>query len=88
MRNTYFFCMGTEHLRHQFNHLFDNIYEVDIKGFNTTQTSTRFTRFTREGLPSKPAQIDQSVHGGNCTIEFVVVLVQKSRNILCSCLCE
>jgi len=28
-----FSCMGTEHLRHQFNHLFDNIYEGDIKGF-------------------------------------------------------
>jgi hypothetical protein len=25
--------MGTEHLRHQFNHLFDNISEGDIKGF-------------------------------------------------------
>jgi hypothetical protein len=25
--------MGTEHLRHQFNHLFDNISIGDIKGF-------------------------------------------------------
>jgi hypothetical protein len=25
--------MGTAHLRHQFNHLFDNISEGDIKGF-------------------------------------------------------
>jgi len=26
-------CIGTEHLRHQFIHLFDNISEGDIKGF-------------------------------------------------------
>jgi hypothetical protein len=25
--------MGTEHLRHQLNHLFDNISDGDIKGF-------------------------------------------------------
>jgi hypothetical protein len=25
-----FSCMGTEHLRHQFTHLFDNISEGDI----------------------------------------------------------
>jgi len=28
-----FSCIGTEHLRHQFIHLFDNISEGDIKGF-------------------------------------------------------
>ena len=28
-----FSCIGTKHLRHQFIHLFDNIYEGDIKGF-------------------------------------------------------
>ena len=28
----YFSCMGTEHLRHQSNQLFDNISEGDIKG--------------------------------------------------------
>jgi len=34
MRNTSFFsCIGTEHLRHQFIHMFDNIPEGDIKGF-------------------------------------------------------
>ena len=34
MRNTSFFqCIGTEHLRHQFIHLFDHISEGDIKGF-------------------------------------------------------
>ena len=27
-------CMGTEQLRHQFNHLFDNISDGDIKGFD------------------------------------------------------
>jgi len=33
-RETRFFsCIGTEHLRHQFIHLFDNISEGDIKGF-------------------------------------------------------
>jgi len=33
-KNTLFFsCTGTEHLRHRFNHLFDNISEGDIKGF-------------------------------------------------------
>jgi len=26
-------CIYTEHLRHQFHHLFDNISEGDIKGF-------------------------------------------------------
>jgi len=26
-------CIGTEHLRHQFTHLFDIISEGDIKGF-------------------------------------------------------
>ena len=26
-------CIGTEHLRHQLIHLFDNISEGDIKGF-------------------------------------------------------
>ena len=35
VRNTHvrFSCMGTEHLRHQFIHLFDHISEGDIKGF-------------------------------------------------------
>jgi hypothetical protein len=33
MKDTYFVCMGTEHLRHQLNHLFDNISDGDIKGF-------------------------------------------------------
>ena len=28
-----FSCISTEHLRHQFIHLFDNISEGDIKGF-------------------------------------------------------
>ena len=28
-----FSCIGTEHLRHQFIHFFDNISEGDIKGF-------------------------------------------------------
>ena len=28
-----FSCIGTEQLRHQFIHLFDNIPEGDIKGF-------------------------------------------------------
>ena len=28
-----FSCMGTEHSRHQFNHLFDNVSEGDIIGF-------------------------------------------------------
>ena len=28
-----FSCMGTEHLRYQFIHLFDTISEGDIKGF-------------------------------------------------------
>ena len=32
-KHVIFSCMGTEHLRHQFNHLFDNISEVYIKGF-------------------------------------------------------
>ena len=32
-KHVIFSCMGTEHLRHQFNHLFDNISECDIKGF-------------------------------------------------------
>ena len=34
MENTSkFISMGTRHLRHQFNHLFDSNYESDIKGF-------------------------------------------------------
>ena len=33
MRNTFFSCIGTEHLRHQFIHLFYNISDGDIKGF-------------------------------------------------------
>jgi len=32
-KHVIFSCMGTEHLRHQFNHLFENISEGDIKGF-------------------------------------------------------
>ena len=32
-RENIFSCIGTEHLRHQFIHLFDNISEGDIKGF-------------------------------------------------------
>ena len=32
-KHVIFSCIGTEHLRHQFIHLFDNIYEGDIKGF-------------------------------------------------------
>ena len=33
MGKTYFSCMGAEHLRHQFNHLFDNISNGEFKGF-------------------------------------------------------
>ena len=38
MRNTFLFfififSVSVQHLRHQFNHLFDNISEGDIKGF-------------------------------------------------------
>jgi hypothetical protein len=36
------FPMGTEHLRHQFNHLFDNISEGDIKGFVFQHTVQKF----------------------------------------------
>jgi len=32
-KHVIFSCIGTEHLRHQFSHLFDNISEGDIKGF-------------------------------------------------------
>jgi hypothetical protein len=32
-KHVIFSCMGTKHLRHQFNHLFDNVFEGDIKGF-------------------------------------------------------
>ena len=32
-KHVIFPCIGTEHLRHQFIHLFDNISEDDIKGF-------------------------------------------------------
>jgi len=32
-KHVIYLCMGTEHLRHQFNHLFDHISEGDIKGF-------------------------------------------------------
>jgi len=32
-KHVIFSCIGTEHLRHQFIHLFDNISEGDIKGF-------------------------------------------------------
>ena len=37
-----FSCIGTEHLRHQFIHLFDNISEGDIKGF-VFQHNSEFT---------------------------------------------
>jgi hypothetical protein len=41
MRNTFFKCMCTEHFRHQFNNLFDNVSDGEIKvEFNITQ---RFT---------------------------------------------
>jgi hypothetical protein len=42
MRNTFFSCIGTEHLRHQFINLFDNISDGDIKVlfFNITQKFT------------------------------------------------
>ena len=43
MRNTFsMFPMGTEHLRHQLNHLFDNISEGDIKGFVFQHTVQKF----------------------------------------------
>jgi len=32
-KHVIFSCIGTEHSRHQFIHLFDNISEGDIKGF-------------------------------------------------------
>ena len=32
-KHVIFSCIGTEHLRHQFIHLFDNISEGNIKGF-------------------------------------------------------
>ena len=32
-KHVIFSCIGTEHLRHQFIHLFNNISEGDIKGF-------------------------------------------------------
>jgi hypothetical protein len=32
-KHVIFSCTGTEHLRHQFTHLFDHISEGDIKGF-------------------------------------------------------
>ena len=32
-KHVIFLCIGTEHLRHQFIHLFDNNSEGDIKGF-------------------------------------------------------
>ena len=31
-KHVIFSCIGTEHLRHQFNQLFDTISEGDIKG--------------------------------------------------------
>ena len=38
-----FSCMGTEHLRHQLNHLFDNTFEGDISNaFNGLQSSAMF----------------------------------------------
>ena len=32
-KHVIFSCIGTEHLQHQFIHLFDNIFEGDMKGF-------------------------------------------------------
>jgi hypothetical protein len=32
-KHVIFSCIGIEHLRHQFNHLFGNISEGDSKGF-------------------------------------------------------
>ena len=32
-KHVIFSCIGTQHLRQQFIHLFDNISEGDIKGF-------------------------------------------------------
>ena len=41
-KHAIFSCIGTEHLRHQFIHLFENIYEVISKVlfFNITQKFT------------------------------------------------
>jgi hypothetical protein len=41
-KHVIFSCIGTEHLRHQFIHLFDNISDCDIKVlfFNITQKFT------------------------------------------------
>ena len=41
-KHVIFPCIGTEHLRHQFIHLFDNISEGDIKGF-VFQHNSEFT---------------------------------------------
>ena len=38
-KHVIFSCIGTEHLRHQFIHLFDNIFEGDIKGFVSQHNS-------------------------------------------------
>ena len=35
-------CIGTKHLRHQFNHLFDNISDGDIKGFVSNSEVDKF----------------------------------------------
>ena len=38
-KHVIFSCIGTEHLRHQFSHIFDHISEGDIKGFVFQQNS-------------------------------------------------
>jgi hypothetical protein len=38
-KHVIFSCIGTEHLRHQFIHLFDGISEGDIKGFVSQHNS-------------------------------------------------
>ena len=51
-KHVIFSCIGTEHLRHQFIHLFDNISKVISKVlfFNITQKFTNLAREEREEL--------------------------------------
>ena len=43
-KHVIFSCIGTEHLRHQFIHLFDSISEGNIEGF-VFQHTQKFYKF-------------------------------------------
>jgi hypothetical protein len=88
--------MGAEHLRHQFNHLFDNISEGDIKGFvfqhnsqvqGSGQTCVR--NFSRFRLRAHHLRVESCKwHGGSSICDKCECgEVRDEKHVLFFCKC-